>query len=802
MQSSHNRDEGPLQSLTNWLAVIVLLAVGFIWPAADAAVAAGTAAGTTGVAEAIGATGAAGAGREVIVAGPSTGELTSQPHAGTLFLKSSADGAALSALRQSTSLSARVTANVARVYVTQTFTNQSEDWVEGLYVFPLSTGVAVDELEMQVGDRWIRGDIKPRETAHAVYEQAKSEGKRASLVDQNRPNMFTTSVANIAPGATISIKIAYLESLPLRDGRYTLNLPLAITPRYTPAAAAPNADGGPPAPDAGDGPSVPYRGDGPSAPDTPASPASPALTPERVTSAVQTVSIDIDLAPGFPINSVRSLYHAVSINGNGDDRHITLDTRDAPADRDFELVWTPLYQDDTHAAAFAERRGDATYVLLALTPPPATDAPTGLRKVATRSGPQATAPSGPQTLAPSGRREVIFIIDTSGSMYGPSIEQARAALQLGVDRLAPTDRFNVIRFSNDATELFRQPQLASAANRDSARRFIDSLHADGGTEMKTALELAFSTPSPEDALRQIVFITDGSVGNENELVKMIHDRIGAGRLFTVGIGAAPNAYFMNEAAAAGRGSYTFIGQRELVRERMEDLFRKIEQPAILDLELRWPGGATAQLGAPLPGDLYAGDPLVITARLNSLPQGMLTLTGRTGGRAWLRQIPIEGVGQQAGLAKLWARERIGALSREGNFTGTVDQAKAQITQLALDHHLVSDYTSLVAVDVTPVRPNEAPYQRSQAPTSAPVGSYWANTTGFAQTGTIAPLLTLAGIVALFIAAGLLLAGSIGLLRSGPFANPLLPTRRNVVARPSRLVALGEQRSGVRAGQLR
>jgi Ca-activated chloride channel homolog len=738
MQSSYSRTTHPLrsqktgcQSLMNWLALIVLLGVGFIWPPADAA-----------------------------TATDASRELSSQPHAGTLFLKSSADAAAVSALRQSTTLSARVTANVARVYVTQTFTNQSEDWVEGLYVFPLSTGVAVDELEMQIGDRWIRGEIKPRETAHAIYEQARSEGKRASLVDQNRPNMFTTSVANIAPGASISIKIAYLESLPLRDGRYTLNLPLAITPRYTPAADGSSAQTGP-ASDASNAVGGP--------PDAPPSSASSNLTPERVTSAVQTVSIDIDLAPGFSLNSVRSLYHSVAINGNDDDRHITLNTTDAPADRDFELVWTPLYQDDTHAAAFAERKGDATYVLLALTPPPATDTPSGLQEVAARSAPQA--------LIPSSRREVIFIIDTSGSMYGPSIEQARAALQLGVDRLAPTDRFNVIRFSNDATELFRQPQLASAGNRQSARRFIDALHADGGTEMQTALELAFSTPSPEDALRQIVFITDGSVGNENELVKMIHDRIGAGRLFTVGIGAAPNAYFMNEAAAAGRGSYTFIGQRDLVRERMEDLFRKIEQPAIVDLELRWPGGVTAELGAPLPGDVYAGDPLVITARLNSAPQGMLTLTGRTAGRAWLRQIPIEVVGQQAGLAKLWARERIGALAREGNFTGTPDQAKAQITQLALDHHLVSDYTSLVAVDVTPVRPNEASYQRSQAPTSAPVGSYWADTTGFSQTGTIAPLLTLAGVVALCLAAGLLLAGSIGLLRSGHFADSARPKGR-------------------------
>jgi Ca-activated chloride channel family protein len=288
-------------------------------------------------------------------------------------------------------------------------------------------------------------------------------------------------------------------------------------------------------------------------------------------------------------------------------------------------------------------------------------------------------------------------------------------------------------------------------NRQSAADFIDGLVADGGTEMRSALDLAFSMPATPDALRQIVFVTDGSVSNEADLVKLIASRIGGARLFTVGIGAAPNAYFMREAAAAGRGSFTFIPQIEQVSERMGDVFRKLESPALVDLQIHWPGGAVATLAASLPSDVYAGDPLTVVARLSSLPQGVLTLTGRSGGGAWTRQLPLKMVNDQSGVAKLWARERIGELSRQKNLGGDAAEAESQIVSLALKHHLVSDYTSLVAVDDTPVRPVGVDANEQQVPASAPRGSAWAKTTGFASTATPAPLLMLIGLVALAIA---------------------------------------------------
>jgi Ca-activated chloride channel family protein len=647
------------ERIANWSSLLILLSLAFAWPAAFAT---------------------------------EPGDVLS----GSLLLKPSADAPAIEAMRVHTGFRAQVTGNVARVYVSQQFTNPSEDWVEGLYVFPLSADSAVDELLMHVGERVIRADIQRREKARATYEKARSQGRQASLVDQERPNMFTTSVANIAPHSSITVEIAYLETIAYRDGRYTLRLPLAITPRYNPQAEnrvlSVNA------------------------------------TPERVTSPQQQVSIDVQLAPGFPLQSVDSLHHQIATAPDLPGKHIRLIGSELPADRDFELVWIPAATPDVQAAVFAERAGEETYAMLMLTPPQ-------------------------QDARSSERREVEFIIDTSGSMGGPSIEQARAALQMGIDRLSQADRFNIIRFSNTASSLYQAPQPVSEASRALASQFIASLAANGGTEMRPPLELAFAVAPSEGLLRQIVFITDGSVGNEAQIISLIRKNIGDARLFTVGIGGSPNAFFLQEAAAAGRGSYTYIAEREQVRARMEDLFRKIESPALVDLSVQWPGSAKSELASPMPSDLYAGDPLVVLARITDLPAAsqVVTLSGRTHGIDWIQQIPIASVTEQAGISKLWARERIGALVRHRNFGGDAAQAQADIVELALQHHLVSEFTSLVAADDSPARPPEATDRSEQAPTSAPAGSYWANTTGFAKTGTAAPLTLLIGLASLAVA---------------------------------------------------
>lgn len=662
------RQHSPWEKVANWAGLLVLLSLAFAWPDA----------------------------------------FSMQPddaQSGSLFLKSSADTLAIEALHVHTSFRAQVTGNVARVFVSQEFANPGDDWVEGLYVFPLSTSSAVDELLMHVGDRVIRGDIQKRAAARAVYEKALSEGRQASLVDQERPNMFTTSVANIAPHSSITVEIAYLESIALRDGRYTLHLPLAITPRYHPGLG--RAAGDPSAAAISRLANTVYGIDS---------------TPERVTSAQSQIDIDIELAPGFALQSVSSLHHQVTNTADSLGRHIKLSGSQVPADRDFELVWVPASVPEVNAAVFAERAGSETYALLLLTPPAQDDA----------------APEP---------REVQFIIDTSGSMEGPSIEQAREALQMGIERLKPHDRFNIIRFSSDASSLFESPQSVTPATRSMASRFITSLRASGGTEMQLPLQLAFAGAPTTGLLRQIVFITDGSVGNEAQIVELIRSNIADRRLFTVGIGGSPNAFFLQEAALAGRGSSTLIAERDQVRARMEDLFRKIENPALVSLSLLWPGEVTADLAASLPSDVYSGDPLVVLARLPDTParNQVLTLTGRIHGARWVRQIPLTSVTDRAGISKLWARERIASLARQRRSGGNADELEQGMVALALKHHLVSELTSLIAVDDTPVRPVGAAGHSEQAPTSAPRGSYWARTTGFAKTATVAPLTLWLGI---------------------------------------------------------
>jgi Ca-activated chloride channel homolog len=628
----------------------------------------------------------------------------SDAQSGTLYLKSSADAEPVEALRVATAMHAQVTGNVARVHVTQKFSNAGNDWVEGLYVFPLSADAAVDELFMTVGERTMRGEIQERTQAQAAYAQARREGKRASIVDQERPNMFTTAVANIAPNSTVSVEISYLETIPFRDARYTLRLPLAITPRYTPGA-----------------------GLDPAAPLAAANAAwinaayGTTATPERVTAPAQKVDITVELAAGFPLGSVASLNHSVEVKTDELGRQIHLAGDQIAADHDFELVWSPAVADEVGTAAFMEKVGDDTFALVVLTPPNVAD--------------EAPPP-----------REVTFIIDTSGSMEGPSIDQARAALQMGIDRLKPGDRFNIIRFASDYSSMFAAPQPVGESSRILAGKFISALRADGGTEMRAPLEFAMSAAPSAGYLQQIVFMTDGSVGNEAELIALIHGQIGITRLFTVGIGAAPNSYFLAQAAAAGRGSYTFIADRAQVASRMQDLFMKLERPALVDLKLLWPDNLTADVAANVPGDVYVGDPLVILARLPRAPSG-LTLSGRIHGRDWVHPVQITGVGEQSGLSKLWARERIADLSRQLQFGGERERLRTSILDLALKHHLVSEFTSLVAIDEVVARPPGSPGHVEQAPTSAPTGSYWA-TTGFAKTATPADLLLDCGLLCL------------------------------------------------------
>ncbi len=650
---------------------------------------------------------------------------TDSTGSGALMLRT-ADGRSLDAPRVDTQIRVVVTGNVVRAFVTQDFVNPTDQWLEGLYAFPLSATAAVDALEMRVGERIVRGQIREREAARRVFVHAAAEGKRASLVEQQRPNFFTTAVANIGPRAAIRVTIGYLDTVDYRDGQYRLHLPLAVTPRYQPGDARSPA-----------GRTAAVREYA-----TDANTAATRLDPMTVLSqnvqpGAQRASVAVELQPGFTLARLDSPHHAIRTEQRGRATLVTLADGAVAQDRDFELEWAPTTAPAATAAAFTQRFDGETYALVSLLPPlliRETDLP----------------------------REVIFIIDTSGSMSGPSIEQARSALQLALRDLDERDSFNVIRFSDSASSLYPGPVVANAARLREAHAYVGALDAHGGTEMRSALELALAMPIDAGKLRQIVFITDGAVSNESEIIATLRAQLATTRLFTVGIGAAPNADFLHEAAAAGRGSYTFIANGEQVVERMSALLAKLSQPALTDLQLHWPNGATADLALPLPGDLYVGDPITVVARLAEPLVGTLTLTGRSIAGHWTSQVPIDAANSDAGIAKLWGRERIRALERATTASNSNGDARAKILSLAMRHHLVSTYTSLVAVDETPVVPTGATKGAAALPATPPVGSAWA-TTGFARTATPAPAWF--GLGFLFVLLGVLISWTSSARRS-------------------------------------
>jgi len=348
-------------------------------------------------------------------------------------------------------------------------------------------------------------------------------------------------------------------------------------------------------------------------------------------------------------------------------------------------------------------------------------------------------------------RDVVFVIDTSGSMAGDSIRQARQALALAVDRLDGADRFNIIRFSSDTTALWSELKAANVKNRSRARRWVEGLLAGGGTEMAPALERALNGKSTSGRVRQVLFLTDGAVGNESALFDIIEAHLDDSRLFTVGIGSAPNGHFMTKAAQFGRGTFTYIGKTNEVQEKMTSLFRKLETPVLTSIELHWPDGVQADVYPKRLPDLYAGEPLVVAAKLNRL-QGSVELRGIQAGKGFRVSLPLTKGGNSDGIDVLWARRKIEDLMDSLHEGADKEQVRTDVTRVALAHHLVSRYTSLVAVDRTPTRPANKTLTSRPVPTNLPsdmeYGAVFGQTAPFPQTATPAPLWLLGGLFSL------------------------------------------------------
>ncbi|GHF94517.1 marine proteobacterial sortase target protein [Thalassotalea marina] len=572
-----------------------------------------------------------------------------------------------------TAVDIKVTGLIARAKVTQTFTNPTDQWLNGTYVFPLPENAAVDQLTMHIGERVIKATIEPKQKAKKMFQQAKLAGKKASLLQQSRPNLFTNEVANIGPNETIKVTIEYQQLVHFEQDKFTLRFPTTITERYLPLKPLPEQhielnDSG-------------WAVSQPSYSQTNNN-QQPESAKEEITAPKHKVALNISLNPGFKLQQISSDVHPITQSEHAKNQYLVRLTESMIANQDFVLTLQAAPSSAPSAAHFSEVTEHGHYGLIMLMPP--------------------TQDMANNTLP----REVIFVIDTSGSMAGGSMEQAKQALQLAINDLSENDSFNIVQFDSSATKMSLMPLMATVNNKQMAARYIEQLEADGGTEMLAALKLALATPSADlSKLRQVIFITDGAVGNELQLFDFIDKNLKQSRLFTVGIGAAPNSYFMTEAALMGKGTYTYVNSLQTVQNKMQQLFSKLNSPVLANLKINLPQSADIY-PRNLP-DLYQGEPLLISY-FSDEPLTELQATGELNTHFWQQPLKLTSSAAQSGLATLWARRKIAQLERDknlGRLAEGAEQLNENIDQLilsiAIQHHIVSSMTSLVAIDVTP-----------------------------------------------------------------------------------------------------
>ncbi|WP_444921090.1 marine proteobacterial sortase target protein [Microbulbifer sp. CnH-101-G] len=688
----------------------------------------------------------------------SNADITSEPitlddvQSGDLLFTGAEPGRYVPAVHLDSSVKMVVRGLVAEVQLQQAFQNTSDVWQEAIYALPLPDQAAVAGLEIQLGERRIVGKVRERKQAAKIYKAARAAGKRAALLEQQRPNLFTNKVANIAPGETVQVNIRYLQPVTYDSGVFSLRLPTTLTPRYIPGEPIPpQALGGTELELATQSSGWALPTD--QVPDAAA--ITPLMQPAAELEAVgsHNIAIEVELEGGLPLVKIGSPYHDIAIDEKAGERYsIRLRKGTAKMNRDFLLNWQPEPSAMPRAALFSEHVSERVAGVQA----------DGKESADKKSGTYLQVmllPPDEGTRAQRLPREVVYVIDTSGSMGGNSIRQAKESLVLALSRLQGNDRFNVIEFNNSARAFFPRPVTASAENIQRARREVERLNADGGTEMAAALRLALGQQLPDNnnLVHQVVFITDGAVGNEQALFELIHQHLGNTRLFTVGIGSAPNSHFMRKAAQFGRGISVTIGDLSEVRGRMQALFAKLENPMATNLQLSWPEGVVADAYPKRIPDLYRGEPLQLVARVEGESlQGDIQLRGRMAGKQFVRNLALtlERAPSSKGIGSLWARSKMESLRDRQTQLGEESDAgqalREQILQLALDHQLASPYTSFVAVEEERIRKPEEKLSQSALTNMVPRGqvlqrqAYPSTATGvYAQLFSALSLLSLA-----------------------------------------------------------
>ena len=586
-----------------------------------------------------------------------------------------------------TDVKAEISGFISRVVVTQQFENPFKEKIEAVYTFPLPQNAAVDDMTMIVGERTIRGKILPREEAQAVYDAAKSSGKVASLLDQERPNIFTQSVANILPGNEIKITISYVETLSYVNGAYEFVFPMVVGPRYVPGS-----------------PTGQRQGNG-FAPDTDRVPDASRITPNSPPPAMRSghdISLDVTLDAGLILDDIKSKTHDIDIERT-DTHSARLHLRDGATipNKDFVLRYNVAGR-TIQDALLTHRSDKGGYFTLILQPPDRVTA---------------------EDVRP---KELVFVLDTSGSMQGFPIEKAKETMKLALDSLYPSDTFNLITFAGDTEILFSKPVPATRANLNKAQAFLNSRSGSGGTEMMTAIKAALEPSDDQSHIRIVCFMTDGYVGNDMEIISEVQKHPNA-RVFSFGIGGSVNRFLLDKMAEAGRGEVEYVDLNDDGSAAARRFHERVRNPLLTDISIDWNNLPVADVYPQRIPDLFGAKPLVLTGRFTSAGRGTIRLKGKMGGSDFVREIPVELPETMAlhdVLAPLWARARVDNLMNEdylGAQSGNMRaDLKDTITQLGIEYRLMTQFTSFVAVEEMIVTDGGQP-RRIDVPVEVPQG---------------------------------------------------------------------------------
>lgn len=601
------------------------------------------------------------AGLGLLVGNAEVAAAAPEPAPGSLY-RMGKDGKRLDCPLQHTDVQATISGPMATVVVRQDFVNESPETIEAMYNFPLPVMGAVYGYQMRIGDRVVKGKIARKEEAQKAYEQAKQQGKVAGLLDQERPNVFRQALANITPGAKVSVEIQYVDLIRYENANYEFVFPMVVGPRYFPQ-----------------GTSGAERVNAPVAP--------------KGMRAGHDIAIRVRLERAGALGEVSSETHAIGRKKvDGDTEEIQLaQAREIP-NKDFVLRYRMAGR-EIAPALLTQRVDGQGYFSFVIDPP------------AVRSQELNITP-----------KELVFVIDTSGSMHGFPLDKAKEAMRLAIDGLNPRDTFNLITFAGDTHVLWPKPMPATEANVAAAQRFLEGRVSGGGTEMMKAIRAALDGTDSQEHLRVVCFMTDGYVGNEQEILNEIQRHPNA-RVFSFGIGSSVNRYLLDKMAQVGRGEVEYVTLNSDGSAAARRFHERVRHPLLTDITIEWNGLPVKDVVPARIPDLFSAKPLIVSGRYDGAATGTIRIRGKQGGRAYVRELRVELPARQEAnpaVPLVWARHQIDAFSVE-------PQAKREeITQLGLRYGLMTDFTSYYAVENRVV--NEGGVSRTvEVPVELPEG---------------------------------------------------------------------------------